>query len=80
MSQTKKVKKILSDINSVLMIMDFSEERPTEEIERLLAEREIARKDEDWFKADALRENLDKLGVEVIDTKKEQAGAGKYRL
>jgi cysteinyl-tRNA synthetase len=69
-SDKKKVKKILSDINSVLMIMDFSEEKPTEQIEALMKERDVARENKDWFRADALRENLDKLGVEVIDTKK----------
>jgi len=69
-SDRKKIEKILSGINSVLMIMDFSEEKPTEQIEKLLRERDVARGNKDWQEADILRERLSHLGVEVLDTKK----------
>ena len=39
-----------------------------EEVERLLAERKAARNDRDYQRADAIRDELDALGVEVMDT------------
>lgn len=41
----------------------------TPEIQSLIDERERARKAKDWKKADAIREQLLKLGIEVKDTK-----------
>jgi len=70
LSDRKKIEKILSGINSVLMVMDLSEAEPTQQIEELMEERAVARQKKDWQKADILRERLGELGVEVIDTKK----------
>ena len=39
-----------------------------EKVEALLAERSIARADKDWTRADAIREQLNALGVVVTDT------------
>jgi len=70
LSDREKIEKILSGINPVLMVMDLSEVEPTQQIEELMKERAAARQKKDWQKADILRKRLEKLGVEVIDTKK----------
>ena len=41
----------------------------TPEIQTLLEQRELARKAKDWGKADALREKLRLLGVDISDKK-----------
>jgi cysteinyl-tRNA synthetase len=65
----KKVEDILSGLNSVLMIMDLERLKPSQEIEQLLQERTTAREIKDWQKADQIRNKLNELGVEVIDTR-----------
>jgi cysteinyl-tRNA synthetase len=37
-------------------------------VDRLIAERETARTARDWSRADALRDELSELGVQVTDT------------
>lgn len=39
-----------------------------EEIEKMIGERKIARENKDWAKADAIRQNLARMGVSVKDT------------
>ena len=39
-----------------------------ESVEQLLADRQAARESKDWAQADALRDQLDQLGVIVMDT------------
>jgi cysteinyl-tRNA synthetase len=60
---------ILSKLNSVLMVMDLAEEEPSQQIEELMKERADARQNKDWAKADTIRNELKKLGIEVTDTK-----------
>ncbi|HUT72598.1 MAG TPA: cysteine--tRNA ligase [Desulfatiglandales bacterium] len=69
LSDRKKVEGILSGLNSVLMIMDLDKSEPSQRIEQLLQERATARKTKDWSKADQIRNELNELGIEVIDTK-----------
>jgi cysteinyl-tRNA synthetase len=45
------------------------EEIHSEQIEKLLQQREQARRDKDWARADQIRDELVKLGVEVQDKK-----------
>ncbi len=66
----EKVLNTLHLINSVLAVMDLEPPRPDKEVEALIKQREAARKNRDWEKADRLREELKKIGIEVIDTKK----------
>jgi cysteinyl-tRNA synthetase len=49
-------------------LLEPDEERPGEQVERLLAEREAAREARDFALADAKREQLAELGWEVRDT------------
>ena len=68
-SDRNKIEDILSRLNSVLMVMDLTEQEPCKQIEELIAERAYARQKKDWAKADKIRNELKELGVEVIDTK-----------
>ena len=68
-SDRNKIEDILSRLNSVLMVMDLMEQEPSKQIEELIAERAYARQKKHWAKADKIRNELKKLGVEVIDTK-----------
>jgi len=62
---------VLNQLNSVLNIMDLKPPRMEgdEEIMRMIEERETARRNKDWKRADQLREELRKRGIQVIDTK-----------
>jgi len=64
-----KVIECLKAIDSVLGIMDFSPEKHDEEIEKLVEERENARKSGQWDRADSIRVQLNKMGIELTDTR-----------
>ena len=45
------------------------EEKPlTDELKKLLHDREIARKEKNWAESDALRSELEKAGIEINDS------------
>ena len=69
LSDRKKIEAIISGLNSVLMLMDLEKPEPTQKVEQLLKERATARQKKDWSKADQIRNELNELGIEVIDTK-----------
>ena len=60
----------LRRINSVLGIMRLEECPLAPEIDKLIRDREEARKQKDWQKADGVRQELAKKGIEVVDTAK----------
>ncbi|MFH1019266.1 MAG: cysteine--tRNA ligase [Pseudomonadota bacterium] len=60
----------LRRINSVLRIMRLEECPLAPEIDRLIRDREEARRQKDWPKADGVRQELAKKGFEVVDTAK----------
>ena len=57
-------------MNSVLQVFRLEECPLAPEIDRLIREREEARKNKDWQKADVVRDELAKKGIRVIDTAK----------
>jgi len=61
----------MKEINSVFWIMDFEEkkENVSKEIKDLIDEREKARKDKNYKKADDIRDKLKKKGIILEDTK-----------
>ena len=65
----KEIYDFMRDIDSVLDVIDFEEEKIPETIKKLSKERETARKEKDFEKADKLREEIKKKGFEVKDTK-----------
>ncbi|MBU0729897.1 MAG: cysteine--tRNA ligase [Proteobacteria bacterium] len=60
----------LKKINSIVNILRLDFCPLTPEIDKLIKEREEARKEKDWEKADGVREELNKQGINVIDTEK----------
>ncbi|MBU0480502.1 MAG: cysteine--tRNA ligase [Proteobacteria bacterium] len=60
----------LRRINSVLNILKLEECPLAPEIDKLIKEREDARRNGDWVKADGVRDQLASQGIEVIDTAK----------
>ena len=69
-SDREKVLKALELIDSVLGVMDLEAPGEEKQADSLIKKREEARKMKDWATADALRQELIGLGIEVIDTKK----------
>ncbi len=60
--------KFMEDVNTVLGVMNFEQDIPRE-ILALKQERDEARKNKDWEKADRLREVIRSKGFEVFDDK-----------
>jgi cysteinyl-tRNA synthetase len=65
----QKVEEVLKSIDSVLGIMELELPEPDEKLEALIKKREEARRDKDWANADRIRQELKKMGIEVIDTR-----------
>ena len=66
----KKVLKVLEDLCSVLGIETTKEEEILdEEIEKLIEERQAARKNKDFARADEIRDQLLELGILLKDTR-----------
>jgi len=68
-SDRKKILKGLENVNSVLGVMNLQAPEGDETIEAMVWKREQARKEKNWQIADGLREELRRIGIEVIDTK-----------
>ena len=60
--------KVLNDIDSILGVIDFEEIDIDDEIEFLIKERNAARKNKEWDKADKVRLKLDQMGIVLEDT------------
>ena len=58
----------LEKVDSVLGVVDYVTLDVDENIQKLIKERELARLDKNWAKADEVREKLDKLGIILDDT------------
>ena len=65
----KRIKKELIRINEVVNIFRFEESMPDTRAQTLIRERDEARRNKDWARADAIREELKTLGVEIKDKK-----------
>jgi len=62
------VLKTMKDFDKVLGIMEFKEEKIEKDIEKLIKEREDARKNKDFAKSDKIRDDLKKKGIVLEDT------------
>ncbi len=65
-----KIIKTMKKIDSVLGIMDFEEEKISEEALGLLEKRDEARAAGNWNESDRIREKLSEMGIIVLDTPK----------
>ena len=57
-----------ANINEVLGVMDFDAQVPRDDINELIARREVARNNCNWQEADLLRTQLAELSVDILDT------------
>jgi len=64
----KKIQSFLNDVNKIFGIIKKRKEELTEEERKLIEEREKARKEKDYKKADEIREKLKKMGIILEDT------------
>ncbi|MCK6462001.1 MAG: cysteine--tRNA ligase, partial [Planctomycetes bacterium] len=64
----KEAVAFLWDADRVFAILDEPEEAPDAEIDRLMADREAARKARDFKRSDAIRDELLQRGIEILDT------------
>ena len=68
--QKQYIIEALSKINAILNVMRLEQNQLAPEIDKLLQEREQARRDKDWARADAVRAQLAGHGITVLDTGK----------
>ncbi|MBI5066299.1 cysteine--tRNA ligase [Candidatus Woesearchaeota archaeon] len=64
----REILDFLEDVNKVLDVFSFEKEFLSEDIQKLVDERELARKKKDFKKADEIRERLKLLEVVLEDT------------
>lgn len=70
------VLEFLKEIDSIFAVFEFSEKKGKEFsdeekklIEEMLEQRDIFRQEKNWSEADRIRDELNKMGVEVVDKK-----------
>ena len=68
-SNADKIIDLMKKFNLVLNIINFKDEKIDSEIKKLVDEREKARKDKDFSKADKIRDQLLKKGITLEDSK-----------
>lgn len=68
-NDAKKILSLMKDFDKVLGILEEKEEKLSSEIKKLIEEREKARKERDFAKADKIREDLNRKGIILEDTK-----------
>lgn len=66
--QKKYIFESLGRINEVINVLRLKECPLTPEIDKLIMDRERARKEKDWVKADGVRDELVRQGISVVDT------------
>ena len=67
-SDREKLLAALKRINSVLGFINLKPPAANPEVDALISKRELARTRKDWSEADILRKEIEKMGIEVIDT------------
>ncbi len=66
----EKIISLMKKFDSILSVMEFDKkDEISDEVKKLIDEREEARKKKEWKKADEIRNELKKKGIELIDTK-----------
>ena len=68
-NDAKKIIKLMQDFDKVIGILEEKEKKLSPELKKLIDEREKARKEKDYNKADKIREELRKKGIILEDTK-----------
>ncbi|MBI2656583.1 cysteine--tRNA ligase [Candidatus Woesearchaeota archaeon] len=68
-NDAKKIINLMMEFDEVLGILEEKEEKISDEIKKLIDEREKARMEKNFAKADKIREDLKKKGIILEDTK-----------
>lgn len=69
-NNAEKIKKVMSEFDIVLNVMEHKKTNVPKEIQDLVDKREKARKDKDFTKSDELRDRIKEKGYSVEDTSK----------
>jgi cysteinyl-tRNA synthetase len=72
--QVRQVHSFVKQANDVLDVIDFEQVASDAEVAKLIDEREKARQARDFLKADAIREQLNKMGIGVRDASSGTSG------
>jgi cysteinyl-tRNA synthetase len=67
-AQIDKVIGFMQSVNKVMGVMDFEQAPGDPQITDLVHKREAARKEGDFLQSDAIRDQLEQLGVVITDT------------
>ncbi len=68
-NDSKKIIKLIDNLDKVLGVLEEKEEKLSQELKKLIDEREKARKEKDYEKADKIRQQLREKGIILEDTK-----------
>jgi cysteinyl-tRNA synthetase len=66
--QLKQILDFMRLVNRILDVIDFEDQPADERVQRLIAQRNQARREKDFPRADALRDQLRSMGIRVTDT------------
>jgi cysteinyl-tRNA synthetase len=66
--QVQQVLEFARQVNGTLDVVDFEDERDDARVEQLVEERNKARHEKDFERADVLRDELQSMGVTLVDT------------
>jgi cysteinyl-tRNA synthetase len=65
--QVRQVLDFMRQVNSILDVIDFEDGTADTQVERLVEERDKARHEQDFERADALRDQLREMGLQLTD-------------
>ena len=68
-NNSKEIIELMNNFDKVLGVLDEKDEKLSEELKKLIDEREKARKEKNFARADEIRENLKSKGIILEDTK-----------
>jgi len=80
LEQKKYILEAFEKINGILNLLRLKECPLAPEIDRLIKDREEARKNKDWERADTVRNELAQKGFEIVDTPKGPVWKGTEKL
>jgi len=69
-ANAKRIIETVEGFDSVLGFLKTEEPVLDEEVEKMIADRELARKEKDFSKSDAIRDQLKDMGIILEDTDK----------
>ena len=65
--QVQRILDFMRQVNGILDVVDFDDGEPDAQAERLIEERDAARREKNFQRADALRDRLREMGLQLTD-------------